>query len=64
MTQVSSQEFFTKIGPLNVHPRPDVRTFKDRWHTSEWKMRDNTWRVIGRSESDSWGLEETRFYLS
>jgi hypothetical protein len=64
MRQVTEEEFFRVIGPLNVHPRVDKPSLKQRHHVSTWEMLDGTRRVIGRAESDSHGVEKTKFYLA
>jgi len=63
MKQVSKEDFFHVINPLNVHPRVDVSSLRQRHHVSIWKMLDGTNKVIGRTESDGWGIDETKFYL-
>jgi hypothetical protein len=45
MREVSKAEFFTKMNPLNVHPRI-CGTHGDYW--SDWEMLDSR-RLIGRS---------------
>lgn len=62
MNQVSETEFFRTVGQLNVHPRVDVATLKGRNHVSHWEMLDGARRVVGRSESDSWDVEPTKFF--
>lgn len=62
MNPVSKSAFFEAVGPLDVHPRPDVSTFKGRYHTSIWEIQ-TTRRVVGKDISDSHGVEETQFFL-
>jgi hypothetical protein len=42
MRQVTKEEFFKAVGPLNCHPRPGRRE-------TLWEMLDGTRRVVGRS---------------
>jgi hypothetical protein len=62
MRHVSKEEFFAAIGPLDVNPRVEMSTLKDRLHVSQWEMQ-NTRQHIGTSVSDSWGVNATQFYL-
>lgn len=64
MRSVTKDTFFKTVNPLNVHPRVDVATLKARHHVSYWEMQDGTRAVIGRSESDSHGVDDTRYFLS
>lgn len=62
MKQVSKEQFFAKVGPLDVNPRVDVTTLRNRHHVSNWEDRSRV--QIGRSVSDSWGIEATQFFLN
>lgn len=61
MIEVTKNEFFAVIGKRDVMPRVDQSTLKGRHHTSDWETprRDR----IGKSVSDSYGSEPSRFYL-
>jgi hypothetical protein len=54
--------FFARINSLDVHPRVDVGTLKGRYHVSYWEMPDR--RCIGKSVSDSYGIDATVFFLT
>jgi hypothetical protein len=41
--EVSKDEFFARVGTLNVHPHNGNRDYTD------WEMQDGTRRLIGRS---------------
>ncbi len=41
--EVTEEQFFARVGPLNVHPRPAPEA-------SIWEMCDGSRAVIGRSE--------------
>lgn len=47
MRQVTRDEFFVAINPLNVHPDPTGRYP----YTTEWRMQDGTRRLVGVSRS-------------
>jgi hypothetical protein len=49
MRQVSKEEFFATMNPLNVHPRVDISTLHDELIVSRWEMQD-TRRVVGTSK--------------
>lgn len=63
MKQVTKAEFYSTIGPLNVHSciRPGP------WpYTSDWKLGAGAGRVVGRSEVrriPGSGLVETVYFL-
>ena len=61
--RVSEEEFYKIIGPLDVNPRVDVSTLRERIHVSNWEMA-HTRRVIGVTKTDSYGINETEFYLT
>lgn len=61
MRSVSRDEFFATVGSLDVHPRVDVSTLKDRWHESDWETPQR--QRLGRTRSDSWGVEPTRYWV-
>jgi hypothetical protein len=63
MRQVTQAEFFAVIGPQDVHPRVDATTLRERHHVSMWEGR-HTRQVVGKSISDSYGVEPTQFFLS
>lgn len=63
MKPVTKSEFFKVVGPLNVATRVDVSSFKTRWHVSDWFMLDGMRKLIGRTETDGYGLEPTKFFL-
>lgn len=63
MKLVTKDEFFAAMN-CNVHPRPDVSTFKGRFHISHWEMQDNSRRVLGMCRSDSWAALPTEYYLA
>lgn len=63
MRKVTKEEFFATVGPLNVHPRVDMASLKTREHASTWEDL-NTRRVVGRTVSDSWGIEPIQCFLS
>ena len=62
MQKVTKNEFYNKMGPQNVHPRPDESTFKGRFFTSHWELKNR--QVVGKSVSDSWGIKPTDYYLT
>jgi hypothetical protein len=62
MNKTTYSLFFATINPLDVHPKVVVASFQGRWHTSIWELRDRT--VIGRTETDSWDVQPTRYYLA
>lgn len=59
--EVSKDDFFAKVGPMDVNPRVDGATLKGRFYTSHWETPGR--HVVGRSVSDGWGIEETQFFL-
>jgi hypothetical protein len=61
MTPVSKEDFYLAIGPRDVHPKVDASTLKFRHHVSIWETPQR--RVVGRSHSDSWGIEPTTYQL-
>lgn len=63
MKPVTQAEFFAVINPLDVHPRVDVGSLKDRWHSSQWEIQ-STRRVVGMSKSDSWASQPTEYYIA
>lgn len=62
MIEVTKDVFFKTVGPLDVHPRVDVATLKERKHVSNWEM-NHTRKRVGRSIPDSHGIDPTLFFL-
>lgn len=60
MEEVSKDAFFASVGHRDVHPTPDITSFKFRHHWSEWRLRGG--RLVGVSYSDSHASEPTRFF--
>jgi hypothetical protein len=60
---VSEAEFFAVMNPLDVHPRVDVASLRSRYHVSTWEAQ-HTRKIVGQSESDSYAIEPTRFFLA
>lgn len=60
MERVTRFEFFSVVGPLNVHPSVDMRTIRDRHMASDWIMQDGSRRIIGRSVGSG---DAVQFYL-
>lgn len=66
MRKVTTEEFYRKVGPLNVHPQ-----IQGSWpYTSLWKLlgySDNG-RVVGKSvdvfDNGKNGLTHTEYYLN
>lgn len=61
MRQVTKEDFFKVMNPLNVHPRVDASTLRDELIVSRWEMQDNTRRVMGVLKS---GLSKSEYYLT
>jgi len=66
MRKVTTEEFYRKIGPLNVHPQ-----IQGSWpYTSLWKLIDHreNGRVVGKSvdvfQNGVNGLTRTEYYLN
>jgi hypothetical protein len=64
MREVTREEFFRVINQLDVHPVPDVNTFKERYFKSVWKMQDSTRRVVGETVTDSHQGDPTVYKLA
>jgi hypothetical protein len=62
LKQVTSEQFFKVVGPIDSIPKVDVNTFKDRLHVSHWEVQ-HTRKYLGLCKSDSWGILPTEFYL-
>ena len=60
-TEITKTEFFATVGVLNVYPRVDVASLKTRFFTSCWVTINRT--VLGKTITDSWGVEPTRFFV-
>jgi hypothetical protein len=61
MKQVTKEEFFAIVGPRDINPRVDVATLRNRHHVSNWEDRSRL--QVGRTVSDSWGIQATQFFL-
>ena len=61
MRMVSQSEFFAVMNPLDVHPRVDVTTLRDRIHVSRWEL--PTREIIGISKTDSHGTGNDEYFL-
>ena len=61
MKRTTKTEFFRRVKQLDINPQVDESTLKSRWHTSIWKTRNGT--ILGKTVSDSWGIEGTQFWL-
>jgi hypothetical protein len=64
MQRVTKEQFYAIVNPLNVGPAVDVSTLKHRCHVSYWRMLDGTRALIGKSESDAYGIEQTSYFLT
>lgn len=64
LVQVTKEQFFAVVGPLNVHPRPDVRSFKGRDFVSDWELQDNTRERVGVNVSDFWACLPGAYFLT
>ena len=62
MKQISKPDFFKTVGVLDVTPRVDVSTLQQRFHVSQWELRDRT--TVGKTVQDSWGVEATEFWTA
>jgi hypothetical protein len=62
MIEVTKEEFFARVGPMDVNPRVDVPTLKGRHHTSWWETPQRV--LVGKSTADGWGIDPTQFWLS
>lgn len=62
MNRINKSAFFEKVGPLNITPRVDVATLPQRHYVSHWELPNRT--TMGKSVTDSWGVEPTGFWLS
>ena len=60
MTKITKAAFMAKIGILDVMPKVDVNTLRDRFHVSYWELRNRC--VVGRTISDSWGIKPTVYF--
>jgi hypothetical protein len=63
MRQVTKEQFFAVMNPLDVHPRVDATTLRHRWHVSHWEIQ-STRNVIGISKSDSHAIEDAEYFLT
>jgi hypothetical protein len=61
MRQVTKEEFFAVINPLDVHPRVDAISLKSECHVSHWEMK-YTRKLVGVSKSTT--NKPTEFYLA
>lgn len=60
MVEVSKEEFFAMLGPLNVHPRCASPDYTD------WELQDGTRKMIGRSTpgwASPYGTQATYWVL-
>ena len=60
MTDITQTEFMETIGQMDVMPKVDESTLRDRFHVSYWKLRNRV--VVGKSISDSWGIKPTVYF--
>ena len=63
LEEVPRDVFFAAIGPLNVHPRVDIASLKERYHVSIWEIQGTRERV-GKSISDSHGSGFREYFLT
>ena len=61
LKEVTKGEFFDAMGSMDVHPKINAGTLRDRLHTSMWETRTRS--IIGKTINDSWAIEPTRFFL-
>lgn len=63
MRQVSKDEFYAKVGPLNVHPQIQPGPHP---YTCLWKLLSGDYRVIGKSvdRRETPGKIVTDYYLA
>lgn len=62
MRQVTYDEFFKVVNPLDVMPSVDESTLRDRVHVSHWKIQ-STRELVGTIKSDSWGIDKSEYFL-
>ena len=60
MNSTRKSDFFNKVGPLDITPR--IATVTHRFIVSHWETRNRT--IVGKTETDSWGVAPTQFWLS
>jgi len=63
MKRVSMDEFYKRIGPLNVHPTPMGPYHRDAGYVSEWRLLDSSRRLVGVCDGGTVFLE-SRYWLA
>lgn len=65
MIQVTKEQFFAKIGALNVHPEIiNAYEHQGRGYIKEWRMLSTPHTLIGTSESGDPPFTEKKFFLA
>ena len=61
LKEVSKEDFFKVIGPLDVNPYPQGKWDDLGGYKSLWKLRNG--ELVGVSEPKSYGCAESKYFL-